>query len=112
MNKFFSQLKYELSLWFDDNKEEYIGFWLGFGILIAMFGIIIFATLHTEIFLSIVLVVICCGGIITTEMKLDTDYYYAKYPLLKQIKHGFIRYVLYPFYVSTTCLLVYAVLFH
>lgn len=112
IKKFFSQLKYELSLWFDNNKEDCVGFCVAFGFLIAMFGIILFAVLHTDIFVSIVFVVICCIAILTTEMNLDTYYYHAKYPLLKQIKHGFIRYVLYPIYVSITCLLVYALLFH
>ena len=112
IKKFFSQLKYELSLWFDDNKDYCIGLCIVFGFLIAMVGIIIFAVLHTEIFLSIALFVICCAAIFITEINLDDDYYRAKYPLLKQIKHGFIRYVLYPIYVSITCLLAYALLFH
>lgn len=113
IKKFFSQLKYELSLWFDDNKYDYcIAICVVLGFLIAMFGLIIFAALHTEIFMSIVLVVICCVAIVLTEENLETDYYHTKYPLLKQIKHGFIRYVLYPIYVSITCLMVYALLFH
>ena len=112
IKKFFSQLKYELSLWFDDNKNDCIAICVVVGFLSAMFGLIIFAALHTEIFMSIVVVLICCVVIALTEINLGTYYYHTKYPLLKQIKHGFIRYVLYPIYVSITCLMVYALLFH
>lgn len=112
IKKFFSQLKYELSLWFDDNKDYCIGLCIVFVFLIAMFGIIIFAVLHTEIFLSIALFVICYVAIFTTEMKLDDDYYHTKYPLLKQIKNVIIRFVLYPIYISIMWLLAYALLFH
>lgn len=110
IKKFFSQLKYELSQWFKDNKEDCIAF------MIVAFSVIVLAVVFTEIFLSIVFILACIGIIpiiiLITETSLDTYYYDAKYPLLKQIKHGFIRYVLYPIYVSITCLLVYTLLFH
>lgn len=116
IKKFFSQLKYELSQWFKDNKEDCIAFCVMVAFMIVAFSVIVLAVEFTEIFLSIVFILACIGIIpiiiLITETSLDTYYYDAKYPLLKQIKHGFIRYVLYPIYVSITCLLVYTLLFH
>lgn len=112
IKKFFSQLKYELSQWFKDNKEDCIAFCVMVAFIIVAFSVIVLAVVFTEIFLSIVFILACIAIILITETSLDTYYYHAKYPLLKQIKHGFIRYVLYPIYVSITCLMVYILLFH
>lgn len=50
IKKFFSQLKYELSQWFKDNKEDCIAFCATFAFMIVAVSVIIFAVVFTEIF--------------------------------------------------------------
>lgn len=111
IKKFFSQLKYELSLMYNTNKEDIISLCVCIALMFIAIGIIIFAVVYTEIFFSIAFSIICGIIIVMTEMNVDTDYSNTKYPLLKRIKNGLIRYVLYPIYVSITCLIVYILSF-
>lgn len=111
LNDLRKELKDEVSLYWKNEKNNIISFFACLCFIIFVFGILLFAFIYTETFFTISFTILGIGIMFSVEVSLE-EYNYTPYPLLRKIKHGLIRSIVYTIILLLIGLLWYALLFH
>lgn len=111
LNDLRKELKDEVSLYWKNEKENIISFFVCLGFIIFILAMMLFVFFYIRTFLTILLTFFGIVIMFLVEVGLEKDND-TPYPLLRKIKNGLIRSIVYPIALLLIGLSWYALLFH